>query len=134
MLPPIYTITGFDASAHTAEETVGASHAVPKGIVTSVLYASVFGYLMRCAFVIAIPNMDQAAASGGNVFFGTMDAVLFAFYTPAHTTIVSVTVVFIFISYGLQITLGFLALTAVVWFGFERRRLKGPSVVGITTK
>src|SRR6185436_13546506 len=28
---PIYTITGFDASAHTAEETVQASHNVPRG-------------------------------------------------------------------------------------------------------
>ena len=252
LLLPIYTITGFDASAHTAEETVGASRAVPKGIVTSVLYSSLFGYLMLCAFVIAIPDMDKAAASGGNVFFATMEAVLpmplktalyvaitasqflcglatvtsasrmifafardgglpassalkrvhstlrspvaaiwtaasiavlFTLYTPAYTTIVSVTVIFIFISYGLPVALGgiaygrswtqmgpwdmgpayrlvallvvasvalilflgvqppndaalkitlvFLALTAVVWFGFERRRFKGPPVTSL---
>ena len=29
---------------------------------------------------------------------------------------------------ALKITLAFLALTAVVWFGFERRRFKGPPV------
>lgn len=107
---------------------------MPKGSVISVLYASVFGYPMRCAFVTAIPDMDQAAASGGNVFFGSVDAVLFTLYIPAHTTTVSVNVIFIFISYGMQITLGFLALTAVVWFGFERCRFKGPPVVGTTTK
>ena len=49
LLLPIYTITGFDASAHIAEETLGASRAVPKGIVSSVLYSSLFGYLMLCA-------------------------------------------------------------------------------------
>ncbi|MDD2925317.1 amino acid permease, partial [Rhodoferax sp.] len=195
----------------------------------------------------AIPDMDKAAASGWNVFFVTLDAVLpvslkvvlyvlifvcqllcglatvtsasrmifafsrdgglpassalkrvhatfrtpvaaiwtasivsiaFTLYTPAYATIVSVTVIFIFLSYGLPviaglfayqrswtkmgpwdmgpmyrvvgvltmaaialvfylgvqppndaalwITLVFLATTSVIWFGFERRRFKGP--------
>jgi amino acid transporter len=247
LLLPIYTITGFDASAHTAEETIGASSAVPKGIVNSVLWSALFGWLMLSAFVIAIPDMDKAATSGSGVFYATMAAVLpptlvnilfvaillaqflcglatvtsasrmifafardgglpassmlkrvhatllspvaaiwtgciisvlFTLYTPAYTTIVSVTVIFIFLSYclpiaiggfaygntwtrmgpwdmgpafrlvsvlavlavalifflgvqppndaALNITLVFLAITAVVWFGFERRRFKGP--------
>lgn len=249
LLLPIYTITGFDASAHTAEETQDAARAVPKGIVTSVLWSALFGYLMLSAFVLAIPDMDKAAASGWGVFFGTLDAVLpgglkqtlyvgifvcqficglatvtstsrmifafardgglpasttlkrvhpgfrtpvaaiwtaaiisilFTLYTPAYATIVSVTVIFLFLSYGLPIiagffaygkswtkmgpwnmgpayrvvavlvalalalvfylgvqppndaaltiTLAFLGLTAVVWFGFERRRFQGPPV------
>jgi amino acid transporter len=249
LLLPIYTITGFDASAHTAEETKDASRAVPKGIINSVIYSSVFGWLMLSAFVLAIPDMDKAAASGWNVFFGTLDAVLpatlkqllyvlvlvcqllcglatvtsasrmiyafardgglpasgalkrvharfrtpvaaiwtasivsilFTLYTPAYTTIVSVTVIFIFISYGLPVIAGlfaygstwtkmgpwdmgpayrvvgvlaiaaialifylgvqppndaalwitgaFLAITAVVWFGFERKRFQGPPI------
>jgi amino acid transporter len=247
LLLPIYTITGFDASAHTAEETKDASRAVPKGIINSVLYSALFGWLMLSAFVLAIPDMDKAATSGWSVFFVTLDAVLpvtlkeilyvlifvcqficglatvtsasrmifafardgglpasnalkrvhpgfrtpvaaiwtaalisiaFTLYTPAYATIVSVTVIFIFLSYGLPviaglfaygkswtqmgpwdmgpayrivgvlaigaialifylgvqppndaaltITLVFLAITAVVWFGFERRRFKGP--------
>ncbi len=247
LLLPIYTITGFDASAHTAEETMGASSAVPRGIVRSVLWSALFGWLMLSAFVLAIPDMDKAAASGSGVFYATMAAVLpaalknalfaaillaqflcglatvtsasrmifafardgglpasaalkrvhstllspvaaiwtgciisvlFTLYTPAYTTIVSVTVIFIFLSYGLPIALGglaygttwtrmgpwdmgplfrlvsllavlcvalifflgvqppndaalritlvFLVITAVVWFGFERRRFKGP--------
>ena len=253
LLLPIYTITGFDASAHTSEETHSASRAVPKGIVTSVLWSALFGYLMLCAFVIAIPDMDKAAALGANVFFGTMDAIvpaplkfilylaillsqflcglatvtsasrmifafardgglpasgalkkvhatlrspvaaiwtaavisiLFTLYTPAYTTIVSVTVIFIFVSYGMPIALGglaygkswtnmgpwdmgpvfrlvallavfaaalifflgiqppndaalkitvvFLLITVVVWFGFERRRFKGPPMAKLT--
>ena len=73
LLLPIYTITGYDASAHTAEETVNASMAVPRGMVSSVLWSGVFGYLMLCAFVLMIPNMDDAAKQGWNVFFWGMD-------------------------------------------------------------
>ena len=178
LLLPIYTITGFDASAHTAEETQDASRAVPKGILRSVLWSSLFGWLMLSAVVLAIPDMDKAAASGWNVFFTTLDAVLpaplkwtllglvgvcqllcglatvtsasrmifafardgglpasatlkkvhptyrtpvaaiwtaalisvgFTLYTPAYATIVSVTVIFIFLSYGLPIAAGGLA-------------------------
>jgi amino acid transporter len=71
---PIYTITGYDASAHTSEETVGAARSVPRGIVTSVLWSGVFGYIMLCAFVLMIPDMDEAAKQGWNVFFWAMDA------------------------------------------------------------
>ena len=253
LLLPIYTITGFDGAAHTAEETKNASRFVPKSIVSSVLWSALFGYVMLSAFVIAIPDMDKAALLGAGVFFGTMDAVvpatlkqflygailvsqllcglatvtsasrmmfafardgglpasgalkkvhafwrtpvtaiwtaalisvLFTIYTPVYTTIVSVTVIFIFISYSmpamagglaygtrwtrmgpwdmgrifrplallvslvtvfivflgiqppnaaaLHVTLGFLVLTAIIWFGFERRRFQGPPVASLT--
>ena len=33
LLLPVYTITGYDASAHTSEETTNAATAVPQGIV-----------------------------------------------------------------------------------------------------
>jgi len=73
LLLPIYTITGYDASAHTSEETVNAAQSVPKGMVTSVLWSAVFGYIMLGAFVLMIPNMDEAAKQGWNVFFWAMD-------------------------------------------------------------
>ena len=178
LLLPIYTITGFDASAHTAEETVDAQRVVPRGIVTSVAWSALFGWIMLIAFVLAIPDMKAAAASGFGVFFTTMNAVLpaglktvlyvgiflaqflcglatvtsvsrmtyafardgglpfsgalravhatyrtpvaaiwttaiisvlFTLYTPAYTTIVSVTVIFLFLSYGIPIVLGLFA-------------------------
>jgi amino acid transporter len=73
-LLPIYTITGYDASAHTSEETQKAAHSVPRGITHSVLWSAVFGWIMLCAFVLMIPNMDEAAKQGWNVFFWGMDA------------------------------------------------------------
>jgi amino acid transporter len=176
LLLPIYTITGFDASAHTSEETKDAQRAVPRGIVTSVLYSGIGGYIMLCAFVLAIPDMDKAASQGWGVFFETLTAVLpawlktvlyigilisqflcglatvtsvsrmifafardggfpsflrgihtnfrtpvaaiwtgafisilFTLYAPVYTTIVSVTVIFLFLSYGMPIGAGMLA-------------------------
>jgi amino acid transporter len=73
---PAYTITGFDASAHTAEETVGAAHNVPRAIVRAVLVSGVFGWVMLCAVVLAIPDMDQAAAQGDNAFYWIVESVL----------------------------------------------------------
>ena len=76
LLLPIYTLTGYDASAHTAEETRDAARNVPRGIIQSVLWASLFAWLLSCAFVLAIPNMDAAARQGWNVFFWVMDQIV----------------------------------------------------------
>lgn len=259
LLLPIYTITGYDASAHTSEETIKAAHSVPRAMVMSVIWSALFGYLFLASFVLMIPDMDQAAAQGWNVFFWAFDQqvtpavkwlvylvvfvaqllcglatvtsasrMIFAFArdgglpgsrtlakvspayrtpvaaiwtatilsvlfvwgsslvsvagTSAYTIVVSCTVIFLFISFTLPITLGLLAwgtpkwnrmgpwdlgrgvftlfavlsivsmilifvigiqppnqwalyitvgffvLTAVVWFGFERRRFQGPPI------
>ncbi len=75
LLLPIYTITGYDASAHTSEETQRAAHSVPRGIISSVWWSALFGYLMLVAFVLAIPDMQEAANQGWNVFFWTIDSI-----------------------------------------------------------
>ena len=75
-LLPAYTITGFDASAHTSEETIGASHHVPRGIVRSVLVSGVFGWVMLAAVVLAIPDLDEAARAGKESFHWTVERVL----------------------------------------------------------
>jgi amino acid transporter len=259
LLLPIYTITGYDASAHTSEETVKAATSVPRGMISSVLWSALFGYIMLCSFVLMIPNMDDAAKQGWNVFFWAMDAqlspvvkdilylailvsqwlcglatvtsvsrMIFAFSrdgglpaskalskvspkyrtpvaaiwtgsilsvlfvwgsslvtigdTPVYTIVVSCTVIFLFFSFAIPITLGlfawgtskwdkmgpwnlgegvfklfavltvlamilifvlgvqppngpalyvtvgFLILTGIVWFGFEKRRFRGPPI------
>jgi amino acid transporter len=66
-LLPAYTITGFDASAHTSEETVGAAINVPRGIVRSVVVSAVFGWFMIAALLLAIPNLMEAANQGSSV-------------------------------------------------------------------
>ncbi|MET2830368.1 amino acid permease [Mesorhizobium shangrilense] len=257
LLLPIYTITGYDASAHTSEETIKAASSVPRAMVMSVVWSALFGYLFLAAFVLMIPNMDDAAKQGWNVFFWAFDQrvpsglkefvylvvfvsqllcglatvtsasrMIFAFSrdgglpgstmlakvsptyrtpvaaiwtaailsvlfvwgstlvsvagTSAYTIVVSCTVIFLFLSFtvpivlgmlawgtpkwdkmgpwnmgrgvfmlfaflsivsmilifvigvqppndwALYITVGFFILTAVVWFGFEKRRFQGP--------
>jgi amino acid transporter len=76
LLLPIYTLTGYDASAHTSEETIDAARKVPTAIIHSVFWAALFAWIFSCAFVIAIPNMDEAAKQGWNVFFWTLDQTM----------------------------------------------------------
>jgi amino acid transporter len=73
---PIYTITGFDASAHTSEETVNAAKNVPKGLLRSVYLSGLFGWVMVSAFVIALPSLADGAKQGANVFSWLMEQVL----------------------------------------------------------
>jgi amino acid transporter len=61
LLHVVYTITGFDASAHTSEETRDAQREVPKGMLRSVFWSFVFGYVMVCSFVLALPDQKDAA-------------------------------------------------------------------------
>lgn len=75
-LLPAYTITGFDASAHTAEETVGAAMNVPKGIVRSVWVSGLFGWVMIGAILLAMPSVQEGAAQGANVVPWTMKSAL----------------------------------------------------------
>lgn len=76
LLLPVYTITGYDASAHTSEETKNAAESVPRGIVSAVFWSSIVGWVMICAITLAIPDMATAASQGWGMFFGTMDAIL----------------------------------------------------------
>lgn len=76
LLLPAYTVTGFDGSAHTSEETIGAARQVPKAMVNAVFWSGVFGWAMLAAIVLAFPNLNQAAAQGANMFFWLMDSVL----------------------------------------------------------
>jgi amino acid transporter len=76
LLLPAYTLTGFDASAHVAEETVGAAREAPRGIVRSVLISGIFGWLMLCAVVLAMPSVNEAAGKGNDAFGWTMKTAL----------------------------------------------------------
>jgi amino acid transporter len=73
---PIYTITGYDASAHTSEETLDAARNVPKGILRSVYLSGLFGWVMVAAFVVAMPSLAEGAKQGSTVFSWLMDRVI----------------------------------------------------------
>ena len=64
-----YTITGFDASAHTSEETQDAQVNVPRGMWTAVFWSWVFGLVAVAAYVLTMPSIDEAGSAGWNSFF-----------------------------------------------------------------
>ena len=76
LLLPVFTITGYDASAHTSEETKSAATSVPRGIVASVFWSSLIGWVMICAITLAIPDLAVAAGQGWGMFFATLGAIL----------------------------------------------------------
>jgi amino acid transporter len=69
LLYPLYTITGFDASAHTSEETLNARETVPKGMLHSVFWSLLFGFFLASSFILAMPDTTAAAKDGFNSFF-----------------------------------------------------------------
>jgi amino acid transporter len=52
-----YTFTGYDASAHMTEETIGAETRAPWGVVMSVVVSFFAGYALLMALVAASPDL-----------------------------------------------------------------------------
>jgi amino acid transporter len=61
----MYTITGYDASAHISEETHDAAMAAPKGVWRSVFYSAVFGWMVLLALTFAATHVGTINAAGG---------------------------------------------------------------------
>jgi amino acid transporter len=55
----MYTITGYDASAHVSEETHGAAEQAPKGIWRSVFYSAVIGWIVLLAITFAAQKSHE---------------------------------------------------------------------------
>jgi amino acid transporter len=76
-----YTLTGYDASAHVTEETVGAARRAPWGIIMSIVISAIAGLVLLTGLTLAIPNSDPTThASGlatvGNLGIGAVPYIL----------------------------------------------------------
>jgi len=72
----MYTQTGYDASAHTAEETRGAAMAAAQGVWRSVFFAALIGWLVLLAFLFAandVQAINKAAGFVGEIFTTALD-------------------------------------------------------------
>jgi amino acid transporter len=57
-----YTYTGYDASAHMTEETIGAATRAPWGVVMSVVVSAVAGYALLMGLLAAAPDLAAAGS------------------------------------------------------------------------
>jgi amino acid transporter len=70
----MYTITGYDASAHLSEETHGASKAAAQGVWRSVFYSAVVGYIVLLAITFAAihPNVMTGQTTAIPIFLSSL--------------------------------------------------------------
>ena len=61
----MYTQTGYDASAHTAEETRGAAIAASQGVWRSVFFSALAGWVVLLALLFAVQDEKAVTAGGG---------------------------------------------------------------------
>jgi amino acid transporter len=61
----MYTQTGYDASAHTAEETRGAAIAAAQGVWRSVFWSAVIGWFVLLALLFAATDVGAVNDAGG---------------------------------------------------------------------
>jgi amino acid transporter len=71
-----YTITGFDASAHVSEETVGARTEAPKAIVRSIYISAIAAIVLNLAMIAALPKKSDPDAYAGIIFGDASDPFL----------------------------------------------------------
>jgi len=72
----MYTQTGYDASAHTAEETRGAAKAAAQGVWRSVFWSALIGWLVLLAFLFAATHVGAVNNNGGfvgSIFTSALD-------------------------------------------------------------
>jgi amino acid transporter len=61
----MYTQTGYDASAHTAEETVGAAKAAAQGVWRSIFWSAVIGWFVLLGFLFAANDVNAINDGAG---------------------------------------------------------------------
>jgi amino acid transporter len=72
----MYTLTGYDASAHTAEETKGAATAAAQGVWRSIFFSAIIGWLVILAFLFAandVKAINDGAGFVGAIFTSALD-------------------------------------------------------------
>jgi amino acid transporter len=61
----MYTFTGYDASAHLAEETHDAERAAPRGLYRSILYSAIGGWALLLAITFSATHVHAINGDGG---------------------------------------------------------------------
>ena len=73
----MYTETGYDASAHTAEETENAAIGAAQGVWRSIFYSALIGWVLLLAFLFAATDtaaVDDVAGYSTGIFTSALDS------------------------------------------------------------
>ncbi len=120
LLQSNWTYTGYDASAHVAEETVGARVASAWGIFLSVAVSAIVGYIFLLALSTHLPNLSTlfpATLEGADVakysqyYFGDGAAVIDILIFNLGSTVGGL------LSAGIAIAMAFCGLSAIASAG-----------------
>jgi amino acid transporter len=111
----MYTQTGYDASAHTAEETRGAALAAARGVWRSIFYSAILGWFLLLAFLFAATDTKAVDGTGG--FVGTI------FSSAMANHLWGAKLILIIATVG-QLFCGAAGLTSAsrTWYAFSRDR------------
>jgi amino acid transporter len=109
----MYTQTGYDASAHTAEETRGAAIGAARGVWRSVFYSAILGWFVLLAFLFAATD-EKAVNDGGGTAIAIFNSALDPWAAKAVILIATVG----------QLFCGAAGLTSAsrTWYAFSRDR------------
>jgi amino acid transporter len=95
LLQAQWTYTGFDASAHVAEETLDPRRRAPWGMVMSVIISGCFGYILILSLAWAIPSIGAvlgAKDAGGHPLPAVLAIVQMALGSRAAVAVLGLTV------------------------------------------
>jgi amino acid transporter len=109
----MYTQTGYDASAHTAEETRDAAIGAARGVWRSVFYSALIGWLVLLALLFAASDVKAVNDGGG----GSIPIIESALSSAAAKLVLLICTV------G-QLFCGMAGLTSAsrTWYAFSRDR------------
>ena len=113
LLLTMYTQTGYDASAHTAEETRDAAIGAARGVWRSVFFSAIIGWFVLLALLFAANDVDAINEGGG----GSIPIIESALSSAAAKAVLLICTV------G-QLFCGMAGLTSAsrTWYAFSRDR------------
>ncbi|KAJ2961494.1 hypothetical protein NQZ79_g3279 [Umbelopsis isabellina] len=93
LIDVMWTLTGYDCSAHLSEECQNASTAAPKAIIQSVASVAITGWVLILAIAFTVPSIDEALATATGM---PMAQIFFAPSAGSATVVAASRVIFAF--------------------------------------
>ncbi|MFX3616713.1 MAG: amino acid permease [Sporolactobacillus sp.] len=90
LLQAQWTLTGFDASAHTSEETIDPKVRAPWGVYLSVAISGIFGFILLAIVTMSIKDPTAVAQAGNNAFIVAIQQAVGGWFGQAMLWMITV--------------------------------------------